>query len=143
MHAGDGSSQIPKNMSVYVRFGPARRKPNYEAGHIRRSDLWLQQKYALFNRRYFASKLPNYPCYFRGNKNSGTSGMYWIKRGITINPYMSEVCVLAVLLHEMVHVEQCINGRPLDHGKWFKSRMRELNVFTKLRYGNLTLIQPG
>jgi hypothetical protein len=125
-------------MTVYVQFGPARIKPNYEAGHIRRKDTWLQAKYALFNKRYFERRLPNWPCYFRGNKNSGTMGTYWHHRGITINPYNSEMEVLAVLLHEMVHAEQALDSRPIDHGRWFKSRMRELTIFTNARYGKLS-----
>ena len=123
---------------VYIPFGPALRKPNYAEGHIRRNDTWLQSKYAVFNRRYFQGRLPNRPCYFRGNKNSFTHGMYWHHQGITVNPFMEENDVLAVLLHEMVHAEQQLDRRPIDHGRWFKSRMRELTVLTKSRYGKLS-----
>ena len=125
-------------MTVHVPFGPARLKPDYEAGHIRRKDAWLQGKYRLFNRRYFEGRLPDWPCYFRGIKNSNTNGMYWFRRGITINPYNEETRILAVLLHEMVHAEQAMDRRPVDHGRWFKSRMRELTVLTKGRYGKLS-----
>tara|TARA_Y100000052_G_scaffold23490_1_gene25112 strand:+ start:79 stop:294 length:216 start_codon:yes stop_codon:yes gene_type:complete len=57
-------------------------------------------------------------------------------QGITINGYMSQDNVLNVLLHEMVHIEQFIlrnqNG---DHGRYFKSRCRELTALTNKRYG--------
>ena len=57
-------------------------------------------------------------------------------QGITVNGYMSQDTVLRVLLHEMVHIEQFIlknqNG---DHGRYFKSRCRELTALTNKRYG--------
>ena len=56
-------------------------------------------------------------------------------RGITINGYNSEKTVLAFLLHEMIHCEQFRTGKKCDHGRWFKSRCRELTIITKSKYG--------
>ena len=57
-------------------------------------------------------------------------------QGITINGYMSQDRVLRVLLHEMVHIEQFIVKRQDgDHGRYFKSRCRELTALTNKRYG--------
>lgn len=123
-------------------FGPAKIRPtpaHFEAGHTRRDDAWLQAKYRLFNRRYFDGLLRDMPCHFRGYLNSGRRGTYWFSRGITINPYYTDAEILAVLLHEMVHAEQHLIRRSrVDHGRWFKSRMRELTVMTKEKYGKLT-----
>ena len=49
---------------------------------------------------------------------------------------MSKNSVLAVLLHEMVHAEQVhVRKTDADHGRWFKSRCRELTILTKKKYG--------
>ena len=82
----------------------------------------------------------NVGIYFRGNRYGSRLGTAFghagCFRGITINPYMSKNSVLAVLLHEMVHAEQyVVRKTDGDHGRWFKSRCRELTVLTKKKYG--------
>jgi len=117
-----------------IRFGPA--KAARQEGHVKRSDKWLQSKYQLFNKRYFNDSLNNATCYFRGKPHSRYGGFCWNRgKGITVNGYRSEKRVLSILLHEMVHVEQYCFGKTVDHGRWFKSRCRELTMLTKEKYG--------
>ena len=117
-----------------VKFGKA--KAPRQEGHIKRSDKWLQAKYQLFNKRYFDNRLNNATCYFRGKPESAYGGFCWNKgKGITVNGYYSEKRVLSILLHEMIHVEQYCTCRKADHGRWFKSRARELTILTKGKYG--------
>ena len=117
-----------------IKFG-APKAPRKE-GHIKRSDKWLQAKYALFNKRYFDNRLNHATCYFRGKPHSCYGGFCWNKgKGITVNGYNSESRVLRILLHEMIHVEQYATCRKADHGRWFKSRARELTILTKSKYG--------
>ena len=116
-----------------VKFGKA--KAPRQEGHIKRSDKWLQAKYHLFNKRYFDNSLGDCTCYFRGKPHSRYGGFCWnYGRGITVNGYYSEKRVLAILLHEMIHCEQFRTGRKCDHGRWFKSRARELTILTKEKY---------
>ena len=117
-----------------IKFGKA--KAPRKEGHIKRSDKWLQAKYQLFNKRYFDNRLNNATCYFRGKPESAYGGFCWNKgKGITVNGYYSEKRVLSILLHEMIHVEQYCTCRKADHGICFKSRARELNILTKVKYG--------
>ena len=117
-----------------IKFGKA--KAPRKEGHIKRSDKWLQAKYQLFNKRYFDNRLNNAICYFRGKPESAYGGFCWNRgKGITVNGYYSEKRVLSILLHEMIHVEQYCTCRKADHGRWFKSRARELTILTKGKYG--------
>ena len=128
---------------IYVGLGPAKQPP--ATGHITLEegldDKWLMAQYLKFNLDYFDMKLPlNVKVYFRGNKNGSRTGFAWGNagcfRGITINPYATRDEILCTLLHEMVHAEQYIVRKTDgDHGRWFKSRCRELTVLTKKRYG--------
>jgi hypothetical protein len=121
-------------------IGFAKAKAPRKEGHIKKSDTWLTGKYNTFNKWYWKGQLPKLPVYFRGHQNAGQVGAAygWAghAQGITINGYMSQDNVLNVLLHEMVHIEQFIlrnqNG---DHGRYFKSRCRELTALTNKRYG--------
>lgn len=128
---------------VYIGCAPAKRKHGPDSFPVQHKvdDDWLMAQYIKFNLKYFDMKLPlNVGIYFRGNKNGARRGTAFGRagcfRGITINPYMSKNSVLAVLLHEMVHAEQYIVRKTDgDHGRWFKSRCRELTILTKKKYG--------
>ncbi len=47
----------------------------------------------------------------------------------------NDLCNQSILLHEMIHVEQYCRCKKADHGRWFKSRARELTILTKEKYG--------
>ena len=128
---------------VYVGCGPAKRKHGPDSFPVQHKvdDDWLMAQYIKFNLKYFDMNLPlDVGIYFRGKKNGRRRGTCWYRNvrllGITINPYMSKNSVLAVLLHEMVHAEQVhVRKTDADHGRWFKSRCRELTILTKKKYG--------
>ena len=128
---------------VYVPLAPAKRPHGPDSLCVKEKldDDWLMAQYIKFNLKYFDMKLPlNVGIYFRGNKNGGLCGRAfgYANRfdGITINPYMSKKSTLNILLHEMVHAEQYIVRKTDgDHGRWFKSRCRELTILTKKKYG--------
>ena len=130
---------------VYVPFAPAKRPhgPESLCAIEGLDDDWLMAQYIKFNLKYFDMNLPlDVGIHFRGNKTHrrrgaafGCAGRF---KGITINPYMSRKLTLKVLLHEMVHAEQFIVRKTDgDHGRWFKSRCRELTVLTKGKYGTI------
>ena len=121
-----------------IKFGRA--KAPRKEGHIKKSDKWLQQKYCLFNKRYWSGTLPWIPVYFRGKPHSTHEGYCYAyscgsPEGITVNGYNHEKRVMQILLHEMVHVEQFHSKKKADHGRYFKSRCRELTILTKEKYG--------
>ena len=128
---------------VYINCAPAKRKhgPDSFPAQHKVGDDWLMAQYIKFNLKYFDMNLPlNVGIYFRGNRYGSRLGTAFghagCFRGITINPYMCKNLVLATLLHEMVHAEQYIVRKTDgDHGRWFKSRCRELTVLTKKKYG--------
>ena len=128
---------------VYVPLAPAKRPHGPDSLCVKEKlgDDWLMAQYIKFNLKYFDMKLPlNVGIYFRGNKNGGLCGRAFGYAnhfdGITINPYMSKKFTLNILLHEMIHAEQYIVRKTDgDHGRWFKSRCRELTILTKKKYG--------
>jgi hypothetical protein len=127
----------------FVGLGPAKRPP--APGHITLEEgldeKWLMAQYLKFNLDYFDLKLPlDIKLYFRGKRKGFRLGTAWghagCFRGITINPYRDRDQILRTLLHEMVHAEQfVVRKSDGDHGRWFKSRCRELTVLTKKQYG--------
>ena len=136
---------------VYITCGPAKRPHGPDSLCVTENldDDWLMAQYIKFNLKYFDMKLPidwdGYfrGVFFRGNKNSGRRGAAYgyanVLKGITINPYLSKDQTIRTLLHEMVHAEQFIVRKTDgDHGRWFKSRCRELTILTKQKYGKIT-----
>ena len=130
---------------VYVGCEAAKREhgPGSVCYELKLDDDWLTAQYYKFNRMYFDKKLPlTTRIYFRGNKNGSRMGTCFgqknIFRGITINPYQSKDSVIRTLLHEMVHAEQyLVRKTDGNHGRWFKSRCRELTILTKGKYGTI------
>ena len=50
---------------------------------------------------------------------------------IELDKSMDKYKFILTLAHEMIHVEQYCRCKKADHGRWFKSRARELTILTK------------
>lgn len=106
----------------------------------------LKKLFVIFNHKYFEGKLPSvdityckaksYVGIFYPIKNK--NNRYTIK--ITKYYNLPDDVTKSVLIHEMIHLWQCINGYSDIHGKSFKQKMNEIN---KIGEHKISISEPA
>ncbi len=102
----------------------------------------LEAAFAALNARHFGGALPALPVRVSGRLRRRL-GQITIERatgrplGITIaRRHVAQHAwreVEETLLHEMVHLWQCVNGHRVDHGRAFRAKAREVGVTAAAR----------
>jgi tRNA-specific adenosine deaminase 1 len=101
-----------------------------------RKQFNLKATYDKFNRQYFNNELPRITLKWGRSKRWG--GLASGRRGpsgdilpvkITISDFLSmdEERFLGIMLHEMIHIWQWVNGHADHHGAFFKAKRQELS----------------
>lgn len=89
-----------------------------------------------FNDRFFGSKLPSVPVLKFDPADPVTlmmigypfqvDGVCWHDGIIGVANDLNSMNESLTLLHEMIHLQQVVEGRKVNHGKFFKRRCREI-----------------
>lgn len=114
--------------------------------NINRSDLaslrpdiqkqWIKENYIMFNALYFNNELPDIDeIKFTAIKRSNVIFLgkaynsYPFEIKLNFRYHLVEIEWQNVVLHEMVHIWQYINGYEGGHGKTFKKKAKEINKY--------------
>lgn len=96
---------------------------------------WIENYYAMFNAQYFENKLPKCIDFQIVNKKVNYLGKATNKFPdpflITLNGYykLLELEWCNTLLHEMIHIWQFVTLENSGHGKSFKDKAKEINIY--------------
>ena len=93
----------------------------------------MQKLFNHFNKLVFDDMLPKVPLSRADLRQHAAWGAFWPNsRCIQIEETLTEDQVPAVLLHEMVHLEQSIRGQAVHHNAFFRRRTQECLSLTGL-----------
>lgn len=89
-----------------------------------------------YNQRHFKAVLPTVPIRLSGRMKTRLGHLTLTREGAPAEITISRrhlaahgwIEVAHTLLHEMVHLWQCDNGHPVDHGPGFRRKARETGV---------------